>query len=83
MSYMDVGALRLGLFENFTYPISIIKGELSHLIFPMQNFWETLSFFISLLVSSIEEEIQSYDDHVDIVRAWTLEQLQELSKYES
>ena len=68
-----------GFYEKFTYPRlinrkrnNITKG--AHESFVRIFLISSLSF----LVESIEEDIQSFGDCVDITRGWTIEPLQEL-----
>ena len=44
----------------------------------MQALWDSLISYISLIVKNFEEEIQLFDNRLDISRGWTFEQLQEL-----
>ena len=67
----------LGFSENFAYPIPIKIGENDHKsrcsCNPCRNF---ILYSLSLLVKSIEEEIQPFSNGVNTVGGWTLKQLQ-------
>ena len=63
-----------GFCENFTYLVSINKGitatpKSAHTKF-LGNFPR---YSLSLLVKSVEEEVQLSSDRVDSTKVWTLE----------
>ena len=66
---VNINIIFWGFFENFTYPLLIIKGrmtthERSHRDFVV----DSLILSLSILVKSVEDKMQLFDDSVDNIR---------------
>ena len=66
---MDINISMRIFYENFTYLISINRVGMTTTQGSHARFMKTLSFYsLSLVVKSIEEQIQLSSDYVDITR---------------
>ena len=79
MKFMDIDQYRHsyeGFCENFICPMFINRGRMMTTRGAHASIARILfsSSYLSLLMKNIKEEIQSFGDHVDITRGWTLEQ---------
>ena len=70
---MDIDIFMRCYYKKFTDTMSINKGRMTTTQEPCKFYENSLLSYISLLVKSIEEDIQAFDDHVDISRGWTFE----------
>ena len=78
---VDIDTIPRVFFQNFTDLLFISQGRMTTPRSAHENFEKNfLLSSLSLLVKSIDEEIQLSSNHVDTVRGWIRETLKDSSK---